>query len=135
MSSPAPLVAPLQNQLPVRRRSKAHQRERLAAFQEFKEGYCDLYDAADWQYWEEATGLRQATLRYFARYSEPSPALRLFVRPPELPSFEPYHLQRGYVESSQAASVATAGLLAYLRRLNPTHTIIGATSWQVANAA
>lgn len=116
---------------------RAQKRARLAAFQEFRSSFCDLFDEADWQHYCEATGLQLATLAHFARYQcqEQPQQTRLFVRAPTTSWFEPYHMRRGYVETDYAATVATPSLLDYLRRRNPGFTIIAAPSWQVANAA
>lgn len=130
-------LAQAQQVVTERRQShRAAQRERLAAFQEFRTSYCDMFDAADWLHYQEATGLQLATLAHFARYQcqEQSPTVRLFVRPPHAQWFEPYHMRRGYVEATYAATVATPHLLDYLRRRNPDFTIIAALDWQSANA-
>jgi hypothetical protein len=120
-----------------RQNHRAAQRERLAAFQEFRSSFCDMFDDADWLHYQQATGLQIATLAHFARYQcrEQSPTVRLFVRPPQAQWFEPYHMRRGYVETDYAATVATPSLLGYLRSLNPDFTIIAAPNWQAANAA
>jgi hypothetical protein len=116
---------------------RAQQRARLAAFQEFRASFCDMFDAADWLHYQETTGLQLATLRSFARYQcqEQPQQTRLFVRPPQSEWFEPYHMRRGYVEADFSATVATPSLLDYLRQRNPDFTIIAAPNWQSANAS
>ena len=54
-----------------RQNHRVRQRARLAAFQEFRTSYCDLFDAADWQHYQAATGLQLATLLRVARYQWP----------------------------------------------------------------
>ncbi|QKG59152.1 hypothetical protein GKZ68_20955 (plasmid) [Hymenobacter sp. BRD128] len=130
-------LAQAQRQATAQRLSyRAAQRARLVAFQEFRESYCDLFDAADWLHYQETTGLHLATLLRFARYQcvEQPRQTRLFVRPPQSEWFEPYHMRRGYVEADYAATVATPRLLDYLRQRNPDFTIVAAPDWQSANA-
>lgn len=116
---------------------RAVQRARLAAFQEFRESFCDMFDGGDWLHYQETTGLQLATLLRFARYQcvEQPQQARLFVRPPQREWFEPYHMRRGYVDTDYAATVATPSLLDYLRHRNPEFTIIAAPNWQSANAS
>lgn len=73
--------------------ARAQKAARLQFFGEFKAGYCNLFDIADWQHYVASTGLRLTTLLRCAKYApltELGPLL--FVRAPGANSFEPYDL-------------------------------------------
>ena len=64
-----------------RQNHRVRQRARLAAFQEFRTSYCDLFDAADWQHYQAANGLQLATPTLLTYLRRLNPAFAIVAAP------------------------------------------------------
>ncbi len=117
----------------VQQQQQQRKQERYAAFQEFKTSYHDLFDAADWNYYMQATGLQLQTLLRFHRVL-PEAAQRLFARFPNGDDFNALCVRTDtWCQVSSEATRATPGLIQYLTKENPGWEFRAARSYQEAN--